>query len=201
VTIRKGEPWGESVPAPVGLRMFDDDRAAGRWLRSLPDVPVEPVGLRGGDLARTMGGGAAGRFDGHVMRAPVDVLRVTLDGRDVFALSHVVLRGPCWSGTVVLLMNAQFLGRRDVAPRSHPNDGRVDVLEVEASMPFRARVQAARRSVRGTHVPHPAISTRQAREWTSTFQRPLSCWVDGERLGRCSSVRVEVVPDCLVVYV
>lgn len=201
MTIRKGESWGEAVPVPAGLRMFDDDRSVGRWLRSLSAPPTEPIGVRGGDLARTMGGGGPGRFEGVVMQAPVDLLRVTLDDREVLALSHVVLRGRCWSGRVVMLMNAQFLGRRDVAPRSHPNDGRVDVLEVQSSMPIRARVQAVRRSVRGTHVPHPAIVTRQTREWSAVFQRPLACWVDGDRLGRFSEVRVEVVPDCLVVCV
>ncbi|MFM7684640.1 MAG: hypothetical protein ACKPDI_01795, partial [Actinomycetota bacterium] len=167
----------------------------------LPGLPSEPIGLSGGDLARTMGGGAPGRFDGVVTRAPVDLLRVRLDGTETFALSHVVLRDAFWRRRVVLLMNAQFLSRRDVAPRSHPNDGRVDVLEVAADMPLRARLQAARRSVTGTHLPHPQLSARQVQRWSMEFDRPIGCWLDGERAGRVSRFELEVVPDGLVVHV
>lgn len=201
VTIRKGEAWGEPCTPPAGLRVLRDDREAGRWLRGLPGLPSEPIGLSGGDLARTMGGGAPGRFDGVVTRAPVDLLRVRLDGTETFALSHVVLRDAFWRRRVVLLMNAQFLSRRDVAPRSHPNDGRVDVLEVAAGMPLRARLQAARRSVTGTHLPHPQLSARQVQRWSMEFDRPIGCWLDGERAGRVSRFELEVVPDGLVVHV
>jgi len=201
VTIRKGEPWGEACPVPAGLRVFEDERAAGDWLRGLDRLPSEACGLRSGDLARTMGGGAPGRFDGIVTRAPIDLMSVRLDGARTVALAHVVLRDRCWAGRVVLLMNAQFLGRRDVAPRSHPNDGRMDVLEVDPRMPWRDRVQAVRRSVSGTHLPHPALSTRQSAQWATRFDRPISCWLDGRRIGRVTEVEVEMLPDALVVLV
>ena len=201
MTIRKGEPWGEAAEAPAGLRLFDDDRAVGKWLRASGAHAPEQIGIRSGDLARTMGGGAPGRFEGTVTRAPVDLLRVRLDGSETLALSHVVLRDRCWLGRVVLLMNAQFLGRRDVAPRSHPNDGRLDALEVEPSMPLRARWQAVRRSVTGTHLPHPSLRVRQGPQWSQRFERPIWCWLDGVRVGRVTEVEVEVVPDGLVVYV
>lgn len=201
MTIRKGEPWGEPVDVPTALRIFEDDRDAGAWLRGVTSAPTEAIGLRGGDLARTMGGGAPGRFDGVVTRAPVDLMVVRLDGRQTLALSHVVLHDRWWLGRVVLVMNAQFLGSRDVVPRSHPNDGRVDVLTAEPSMPLRARVQAARRAVSGTHLPHPALKVRQLGEWSMRFDRPISCWVDGTRVGRVEQVEVEVLADGLVVHV
>lgn len=201
MTIRKGEPWGEACAVPEGLLVVDDDKAAGEWLRGADGLPTEPLGLRGGDLARTMGGGAQGRFDGIVTRAPIDLLRVRLDGTETLALSHVVLRDRLWTGRVTLLMNAQFLGRRDVAPRSHPNDGRLDALEVDAAMPWRDRLQAVRRSVSGTHLPHPRLVSRQASHWEMVFDRPISCWLDGERWGTVSDVQVDVLPDALVVLV
>jgi diacylglycerol kinase family enzyme len=184
----------------VGLRIFGDDREAGRWLRSLQGLPTEPIGLRAGDLSRTMGGGAPARFEGVVTRAPVDLLRVRIDGTEHVALSHVVLRDRWWWGRVVLVMNAQFIGRHDVVPRSHPNDGRADVLEALPSMPPRARVQAWRRSVTGTHLPHPSLRVSHVQHWEQRFDRPVTCWLDGVRIGRVVDVSVEVVPDGLVVY-
>ena len=62
------------------------------------------------------------------------MLRVDADGRRLTAVAHVVARGggPWWRGPIVAVMNADRLGRWDVAPRAHPNDGRLDVVEVDA---------------------------------------------------------------------
>ena len=165
MTIRKGEPWGSVVAAPPDLPVFDDELGChGLLERSFGDRPAEriAVGLRTGDLARTMGGGTPGRFGGDVVCAPVDVLRVTIDGVVHHALAHVVLRRSRrlgWlRGRLVLAMNAQYLGAHDVAPRSHPNDGRVDVIDIGSSMSVRSRLQARARSRSGTHLPHPDIS-------------------------------------------
>lgn len=203
MTIRKGEPWGEaaSVP-PEGLLTAPDDRGASRTveLAQMADRPLAPVFLMSGDMARTMGGGAAGRIDGVHTRGTVDLLRVTADGRAHWALAHVVARRSWWRGEVVLAMNAQFLGVHDVAPRSHPNDGRVDILRVDASMPTRARLQARRRARTGTHVPHPQLHSTAAGEWTATFERPMQLYIDGQRVGDVRDLRIEVVPDALTVH-
>jgi diacylglycerol kinase family enzyme len=41
---------------------------------------------------------------------------------------------------------------------------------------------------------------RQTGEWQATFDHPLHLYVDGERVGDVSALRVEVVPDALVVH-
>ncbi len=203
MTIRKGESWGEPAEVPPeGLQTAPDDRGASRQveLRMAAGQPLTPIGVLGGDMARTMGGGTPGRFDGAHVRAPVDLLHVVADGREHWALAHVIARRSWWRGEVVLAMNAQFLGRYDVAPRSHPNDGRVDVLRVERSMPLRARVQARHRARTGTHVPHPQVQVSAAGEWHVTFDRPLRLFVDGTRCGEVRDLRVRVVPDALVLH-
>lgn len=201
VTIRKGESWGSVVAPPPDLPVFADHRDAGRWLRSLSlSMPVPAFGVRDGDLARTMGGGGAHRFEGDVVCAPVDLVEVTLDDVTFPAATHVVLRRRWWRGRVVMAMNAQFLGRYDVAPRSHPNDGRVDVIDVAAAMTTRTRLQARRRARSGTHVPHPEITVSSVDAWKATFERPMQCWLDGCRVGRTRSVTLVVRPDALRVH-
>lgn len=203
MTIRKGEPWGEPATIPAeGILSPPGDRAASREveLRWQHGQPMVPVFLAAGDLARTMGGGAPGRLDGTHVRAPVDVLRVEADGIVHAAVAHVVARRSWWRGEVVIAMNAQFLGRHDVAPRSHPNDGRADVVRVDPAMTLRERLQARRRARTGTHLPHPRLTARSTSDWSADFDRPLRLYVDGARCGTVRRLRIVVVPDALIVH-
>jgi hypothetical protein len=201
VTIRKGEPWGIPVAAPLELFLADDDAAAGRFVRDALAAgrPTPMLGVAGGDLARTMGGGVPGRFPGEVTRAPVDLLRVTADGRDTVAVAHVMV-GSWWRGECRIALNAQYLGPLDLAPRSHPNDGRLDALVLAPSMSWRARLQARRRARSGTHLPHPQLSMTQTATVEWTFGRPMPLEIDGVAWGRARVVTVTVAPDALVVY-
>ena len=195
MTIRKGEAWGEPVLTAVsGLRVAPSDGVAVRG-----DLSAA-VGLSGGDMARTMGGGTPDRLDGPHVRATVDLLHVVADGRTFTALAHVVARRWWWRGEVVMAMNAQFLGPYDVAPRSHPNDGRLDLLRVDPSMGLRARLQARTRARTGTHLPHPSMTLNSTERWQATFSRPLDVYVDGHRVARVSDLAIEVLPDALIVH-
>ena len=203
MTIRKGEPWGEPAEVPAGgLLSPDSDRGASRSLelQRAAGQPFTPIGVQAGDMARTMGGGTPGRFHGTLVAAPVDLLQVTADGVEHLALAHVVARRSWWRGEVVVAMNAQYLGPYDVAPRSHPNDGRVDVLRVDAAMPMRARHHARARARTGTHLPHPQIEVRSTGEWHHVFEQPMRLWIDGERVGDVRELRITVLPDALTLY-
>ena len=202
MTIRRGEPWGEAVESPPDLFVAPTDAAARAVVVAARAAGSElpPIGFAAGDLARTMGGGAGDRFPGTVTRAPIDVVRVEAGGQRTWAVAHVVARRRWWRGEVVLAMNAQFLGRYDVAPRSHPNDGRVDIVRVAARMGLRTRLQARRRARTGTHLPHPLIEVRQAATAVLSFQRPLSVWVDGVRWQRATELTLTVEPDALVAH-
>lgn len=202
MTIRRGQPWGEPAQAGLELRVVPTDRDAREWVVAQRERGVDPlpVGLGGGDLARTVGGGVPGRFQGTVMTAPIDVLRVEAGGRTTWAVAHVVARRSWWRGEVLLAMNAQFLDGYDVAPRSHPNDGKVDVVRVAAEMPLRARLQARTRARTGTHLPHPKLIVTQTALHEASFARPLVLWVDGVRWAVVDSVRIIVEPDALTIF-
>lgn len=203
MTIRKGEPWGEPAEVPGdGLEVADSDRRASRSLelQRTAGAALGPIGVGRGDMARTMGGGAPGRFAGTVVKAPVDLLLVRADGVEHIALAHVVARRSWWRGEVVVAMNAQYVGPYDVAPRSHPNDGRVDVLRVDAAMPVRARWNARSRARTGTHLPHPQLEMRSTGEWHHRFARRVHLWIDGVRCGDVRELSVTVLPDALTLY-
>lgn len=204
MTIKVGEPWGGVVPTPADLVEVRRDQDVARGVETARNDPsAPPILVRGGDLARTLG--ASRSLGPTVNRLPIDLLEVRLDGAPSGVVcAHVVARRPWWKGgwwrgPVVLVMNAEFIGDWDVAPRGHPNDGRAEVFETE-SMSIRHRVAARRRLRSATHVPHPAIVTRSIRTATIDHGEPLTVFLDGRRAGSATVIEVTVVPDAGVVH-
>jgi hypothetical protein len=166
-------------------------------------VPIPAVGLLGGDLCRTVGGrGDEARLrSADAMQLPVDLGHVWLDGREAWFCAHLVARRSWWRGRLLAVVNAQYLGAWDLAPTGHPNDGRLDVVDVADAMGVRDRWQARTRLPLGTHVPHPDITTRRVTSIEEDFEPPLRVWLDGRPEGDVGHVRVECVPDALLVVV
>ncbi len=202
MTIEKGAAWGRDVPRPPELLVVADDRAL---VDALTGTNRVPVALSGGDLAQTLGASGPGRRE-RLNEFPIDLIEVRLDDATEAFIScaHVVARSPWWRGSwwrgpVLVAMNAEFYGASDVAPRGHPNDGRVETFLVDATMSVRQRLVARRRLATGAHVPHPAIATRSVRTSRWTFSQPLDVFVDRQRVGRASTIEVTVEPDAAIV--
>ncbi len=211
MTIERGASWGERTSRPDPLLVAADDRELAIALGS-----GVPATVRSGDMLRTLGGptgkpdGGAregGAPDDLVLAVPIDLIDLRLDGRDVGpVVAHVLVRsrrrrgGLLW-GPVVMVMNAEFMGRWDVAPRGHPNDGRVEVVSCDAALDVRQRLAARRRLETATHLPHPGITSRSTARASFTFDRPMVVVADGHRIGRARSVEFEVRPDAAMLYV
>ena len=200
MTIERGRQWGQRGALPVGGVVVHSDGEARaiveRARRAEQAVPT--LGLAGGDLCRTVGGrGDESRLrsaDGMLL--PVDVGAVLLDGRLHWFVAHLVARTSWWRGPLFAAMNAQWLGRWNLAPRAHPNDGLLDTFCARLSFDDRLKASARLRS--GTHVPHPGISEGRVRSISWDFERPLDVWLDGDRLGRARRVSIRVEPDALL---
>lgn len=209
MTIKAGEAWGRRVPRPDGLVTVRCDQ---ELVAALTDSDGRLIAVGAGDLARTLGvtssNERAGNDRASVNEFTIDLLDVRLDGdsEPIIACAHVVARSPWFhghflSGPILAVMNAEFIGEWEVAPRGHPNDGRVEVFDVDAAMSVRHRLAARRRLRNATHIPHPLISTRSIRTATWTFPRPLDVIVDGRHVGRATTLTVDVRPDAATVYV
>jgi diacylglycerol kinase family enzyme len=166
-------------------------------------LPAPEVGLAGGDLWRTLGGspgGGVARLAGpEAVRVPLDAVRAVLDGAEHWFAAHLVARSRGWSGRFVVAMNAEWLGEWKVAPRAHPGDGLLDVID--GSLGVRQRLVARRRARSGDHVPHPGLQLRRVRSLSVTFERSRRLWLDGRFVGRCRSIELTVEPDAFVAYV
>jgi hypothetical protein len=207
MTIRKGEAWGTIGPVPAGAVRVHSDAELHRNVHAArtrsTTMPV--FVLLGGSLMRAVGGsGDAARLAGEVALLPVDLVRVGLDDTTTWAVAHVIARRSrrWWlRGPIVAAMNAEFIGDWDVTPRGHPNDGRIDLLEVSAAMSVRDRWRAMKRLPSGTHLPHPEISVQRTATAERTFERPMRVWVDDVVMGETRTLRLTVEPDALVVCV
>ena len=202
MTIAKGQPWGS--PGALGVRapVVHGDRELSRLLEDESGrLDITEVGLLGGDLCKTVGGrGDQTRLrTPEAMRLPIDVGLCWLDGVEHRFVAHLVARRSWWRGRVVAVMNAQWIGQWDVAPRSHPNDGLLDVFD--GDMALDDRFKARRRLVTGTHVPHPRITQSRVAEVNLTFDSPQDVWLDGERVGRATEVVARAQPDALTIVV
>ena len=201
--IRKGETWGAAGPLPpdaVVVRSNTQARAvvteARRQGREIP-----PLALLGGDLCRTLGGtGDESRFrSGGATEVGVDLGAVLVDGRMHWFIAHLVARQGWWRGRVVVAMNAQFIGHWDVAPRGHPNDGRLEVLD--GDLPLGTRLQVRSRLVTGTHVPHPGIEESNVSSQQIELGRPTPVYLDGDPLGPARRLSLRVEPNVLRCFI
>ena len=205
MTIRKGEAWGApGTPLPddgvvvssdaEARAVVTDTRRAGR--------PVPVLGLLGGDLCRTLGGGLGGEAR---LRSPeattftCDLGAVLLDGRLHWFVAHLVARNRWWTRAFVAL-NAEFVGPLDLGPRSHPGDGLLDTYDACLAPGDVLKVRARART--GSHLPHPGITERRSAAVQVALDRPLPVWLDGERVDRpVRNIAVRLEPDALTVVV
>lgn len=200
MTIEKGQPWGDdgATLAPDGVLIRSDAEARAVVERAWrAGEPAPELGLLGGDLCRTVGGrGMEARLhDGTGVGLPIDVGIAVLDGVEHRFVAHVVARRSWWRGRVVAVMNAQWIGPWDVAPKSHPNDGLLDVFDGAPSIDDRLKIRS--RLLTGTHVPHPAIAQQRTPELELDLGRPTPIWLDGERVGVAQHLTLRCEADAL----
>ena len=197
--IAKGQPYGEPGELPEdGIVVRSDAEASAVLRRARQDGrPLPALGLLGGDLCRTLGGGArTGRLQG--VRFAVDLGEALLDGRLHLFVAHLVARSRLWTRAFVA-MNAQWIGTWNLGPRAHPNDGLLDTydarLPANQLLPVRARLH------HGAHLPHPGIKERRAAAVQVELERPLPVRLDGTPVGRVRVISVRVEPDALTVVI
>lgn len=202
MTIRRGEPWGEPgvLPSDGVLVRTDAEARAVVTAARRAGAPVPTLGLLGGDLCRTVGGtGDETRVRAGATMLPIDLGAVLVDGRLHWFVAHLVARRGWWHGRIVAAMNAQHLGPWDVAPRGHPNDGKLDVLEADLSIGDRWKARSRLRT--GAHVPHPGITERHVAAVQVDLAPGTRVWLDGESLGEARSLAIRIEPDALTCVV
>jgi hypothetical protein len=202
VTIRKGEPWGVAAPLPAAGVVVSSDAEARAVVTEAraAGLPIPVLGLVGGDLCRTLGGGGdRGRLQSaDAMTFSVDLGSVVADGQRHWFVAHLVAHSRLWRRAFVA-MNAQWYGTWDLGPRSHPNDGLLDTYD--ARIPLGDLLKVRKRVTLGAHLPHPGIRQRRTAALEVVLAPPLPLELDGISVGRASALALSVEADSLRVVV
>ena len=200
--VVRGEDWGAVGPVPDDALSASSDGQLADLVVGLLRDPTgggEPAGptvmLAGGDLCRTLGGRGQVQPGSEATLVDVDVGEALLDGRLHRFVAHLIIRPTRHPGRWWVAANAAHRGGWNVAPRAHPGDGLLDVLD--ASVPLREVPAAWRRLGRGLHVPHPAIRQQRSAAIQMSFDRPVPVRVDGRPVGRVRELSIRVQPGAL----
>lgn len=192
--IKRGEQWG--VPT---MRVQADVIVNGDRELSLSSTDCRLI-LNGGDIAHSLGDPQAPAIGDSCTEVSIDAFRVSITLRNgstqnLIAASHVMIGG--WlRGRLICVSNSGFIGQTNVSPRAHPNDGLFDLMAIDPSMGIQQRLRARKKSVLGTHTPHPLIDTSRARsiEFISRSRsEPLR--IDGRRIRSWNAVQIEIIAD------
>ena len=188
--VHRGENWGEIGLVPDSAIVVKSDQALADLLIDGTPSGGQPVVLTGGDLCRTLGGRGHARPGSEATLVDVDVGEALLDGRSHRFAAHLVARPTHHPGRWWVAANAAHRGSWNLAPRAHPGDGLLDILDI--AIPPGELLSAWRRLRSGTHVPHPAIRQERSRAVQIQFERPASVVLDGRSVGRYCSISLRV---------
>ena len=213
MTIRKLEPYGIQASRPLNLVTRQSDYELAQHFtshdRAIPCTVIQggiaqSLGITG-DVQRDLTSHAT-HLDQQMTRVDLDLLQI--DYRTVASgensLQIVVagtlslqLRTPL--STFLIISNSGYWRERDLLPRAHPNDGFVDVLEVDPNITARQRALAWRRSKTGSHLPHPHLRVSR----TTDFQwsgRPSNMIADGVAFNEVVWLQCTVLADAMDIY-
>lgn len=209
MVIQRGQSWGSVGIAVDDLVWASSDAELAKHI----STGRKDVAVSGGDMWRTIGSRSRRVLPGETaMCLPIDVMHVeyqtvTGDLLTKMAVANVVVRpanvrGGWLRGEISVVANAQFLRKWDVAPRGHPNDGRVELTQVSRAMGLRQRWSARSRLRTGTHLPHPLINAKSVPSFVTNFDEGSQqvLWIDQQRIGQVKSVTIEVISDAAFLW-
>ena len=201
MTIERGKDWGRVASVPDDIEWADSDRAAAEIITAArrANLPMPPVALTSGDLARTLGGRGGRLHEGEGTHVHVDLGAVLIDGKLQWFIAHLVARRSWLRGRIIVAANAAFIGDWNIAPRAHPGDGRLDVLDGNPGLGDRWKARSRMQS--GTHLPHPKISVRRVEATQIELERETPVRLDGHLVGTARSLSIRLEPNAIELWI
>ena len=200
MTIRAGEDWGipvSSAPPNAVVGYSDSDVA-------VSIAAGQPVIVRGGSLHSSLGAPAGQDVTRRMMVDAIDVRRIDNGERLGLAIANVLIRRRLFGllrGRAILVSNCGEFNGVNACPRAHPNDGRLDRLDVHHAMSFRQRRLAWRRAASGSHLPHPQLTVSVGESFEMSLHPNEEIVVDGHSRRVTGGAIVTVIPDAGEIFI
>ena len=217
MTIRKFGSYGTPVSRPPMLNVLRSDLEIAQHYVSGDTAAA--CTLTNGSIAQSLGISSEINIDDplhdqQMTLVNIDLLQIdyrttalsnansstsTSTSSRVVVAGTLALQHRTQLSTCLILSNSGILRGRDVLPRAHPNDGFVDVLEVDPKITVRQRVTAWRRSATGSHLPHPSIRVSRSIDfqWSG---RPAQMIADGVTYKGVVWLQCAVLADAMSIY-
>ena len=217
MTIRKFGSFGTSVSRPPMLNVLRSDLEIAQHYVS-GDIAA-PCTLTNGSIAQSLGISSEINIDDplhdqQMTLVNIDLLQIdyrtttstnlssnscTSTSSRVVVAGTLVIQHRTRLSTCLILSNSGILHARDVLPRAHPNDGFVDVLEVDPKISTRQRAIAWHRSATGSHLPHPDIRVSRSIDfqWSGS---PAQMIADGVTYKGVVWLQCTVLADAMSIY-
>jgi len=199
--IRPGEDWGVEVTTPPA------NAVVATTDREIADCLLAgcPVIVRGGSLHSSLGSPTGERISRELSVDLLEILDQTSGERLGVAVSNVLIRRRgilgVLRGRILLASNCGEFKGVSACPRAHPNDGHVDVLEVDRSMSMRQRRQAFRKAMSGSHLPHPALKARAVESIDVRVHANEEIVADGVAISAVGSISIAVCADAGTIFI
>ena len=213
MTIRKLEPYGIQASRPLNLVTRQSDYELAQHFtshdRAVPCTVIQggiaqSLGITG-DVQRDLTSHAT-HLDQQMTRVDLDLLQIDYrtvasgeNSLQIIVAGTLSLQNRTPLSTFLIFSNSGYWRERDLLPRAHPNDGFVDVLEVDPNITARQRALAWRRSKTGSHLPHPHLRVSR----TTDFQwsgRPSNMIADGVAFNEVVWLQCTVLADAMDIY-
>ncbi len=213
MTISKHGSYGTPVSRPPTLNVLQSDLEIAQHFVS--GHTATPCTVTNGSIALSLGISSEMNFRDSVSNqqmtlVDIDLLQIDFRTRppstaNSSTSSRIVVAGTIAIqhrtplSTCLILSNSGILRSRDVLPRAHPNDGFVDVLEVDPKISIRQRAIAWSRSATGSHLPHPnfRVSRSIDFQWSGSPARMIA---DGVTYKGVVWLRCTVLADAMKMY-
>jgi len=207
MTISRLSPYGTSVVRPQHLGVLSSDREiASDYLRS--DQRAFNTVIQG-SIAQALGiasNDSSTNTRAMVTHVLIDLLQVEFATTDtqnkptsIVVAGSILLQHRTLLKTHLILSNSGIVRGRDVLPRAHPNDGYVDVLNIDEAITTRQRLFAWRRAQTGSHLPHPQLRASRSTEfeWSGQASRMVA---DDVTFAGVVWLRCKVLADATSLY-
>ncbi len=207
MTIGRLSPYGTSVERPQHLGVLRSDREIANDFLKRDQRAFNTV--IHGSIAKALGvtsNVSESNARALVTHVLIDLLQVefgTTDAQDqptsIVVAGSIVLQHRTLLKTHHIISNSGIVRGRDVLPRAHPNDGYVDVLEIDESITTRQRLSAWRRAETGSHMPHPQLRASRSTEfeWSGRASRMVA---DDVTFAGVVWLRCKVLTDATSLY-
>ena len=213
MTISKHGSYGTPVSRPPTLNVLQSDLEIAQHYVS--GHTATPCTVTNGSIALSLGISSELNFrdsesNQQMTLVDIDLLQIDFRTRppstaNSSTSSRIVVAGTIAIqhrtplSTCLILSNSGILHARDVLPRAHPNDGFVDVLEVDPKISIRQRAIAWSRSATGSHLPHPnfRVSRSIDFQWSGS---PAQMIADGVTYKGVVWLQCTVLADAMSIY-